>query len=170
MKFPEIPNRRFFLPALCLVFLVGAFLRLPMSVFSESGSLAQLNALHPAAGFQRIGPDEALYRGYVNYFLLRGQLLSGSGRTLRGSTAQSADGNSAAYTFSLHLRGIPVAWDFWHRRSWLASPRFQSVQYIALGHGCRVRRAAGWLAHRPLRHGSDGLCANTNPHGSARPD
>ena len=66
MKFPEIPNRRFFLPALCLVFLVGAFLRLPMSVFSESGSLAQLNALHPAAGFQRIGFDEALYRGYVD--------------------------------------------------------------------------------------------------------
>jgi Dolichyl-phosphate-mannose-protein mannosyltransferase len=66
MRFSEIPNRRFVFSAFCLVFLVGAFLRLPMSVFSEFGSLSQLNALHPAAGFQRIGFDEALYRGYVD--------------------------------------------------------------------------------------------------------
>ena len=66
MKFPEIPNRRFFLSALCLVFLAGIFLRLPTSVFSETGSLSQLSAFHPKAGFQRIGFDEALYRQYVD--------------------------------------------------------------------------------------------------------
>jgi 4-amino-4-deoxy-L-arabinose transferase-like glycosyltransferase len=66
MKFPEIPNRRFFLSALCLVFLVGIFLRLPTSVFSETGSLSQLSALHPKAGFHSIGFDEALYCKYVD--------------------------------------------------------------------------------------------------------
>ena len=65
MKFPEIPNRRFFLPALCLVFLAGIFLRLPISVFSETGSLSRLGALHHKAGFQTIGFDEALYLRYV---------------------------------------------------------------------------------------------------------
>jgi hypothetical protein len=50
MRFSEIPKRRFVFSAFCLVLLVGAFLRLPMSVFSEFGSLSQLNALHPAAG------------------------------------------------------------------------------------------------------------------------
>lgn len=65
MKFPEIPNRRFFLPALCLVFLAGIFLRLPISVFSETGSLSKIGALHHKAGFQTIGFDEALYLRYV---------------------------------------------------------------------------------------------------------
>lgn len=66
MKFPEIPNRWLFLSALCLVFLVGIFLRLPTSVFSETGSLSPLSTLHPKAGFQSIGFDEALYRRYVD--------------------------------------------------------------------------------------------------------
>ena len=62
MRLPPNISRRFFF-GFCLLFLVGVFLRLPMSVFSESGALAQLNALHPAAGFQGVGFDEALYRG-----------------------------------------------------------------------------------------------------------
>jgi 4-amino-4-deoxy-L-arabinose transferase-like glycosyltransferase len=66
MKSPEIPNRWLFLSVLCLVFLVGIFLRLPTSVFSESGSLSPLSTLHPKAGFQSIGFDEALYREYVD--------------------------------------------------------------------------------------------------------
>src|SRR5262245_4097563 len=64
MRVSPNPSRRFFF-GFCLLFLLGVFLRLPMSVFSESGALAQLNTLHPAAGFQKIGFDEALYRGYV---------------------------------------------------------------------------------------------------------
>ena len=65
MNSPGIP-KRLVVSAFCLVFLVGCFLRLPMSAFSESGSLLKLNAFHPAAGFQSIGFDEALYRGYVD--------------------------------------------------------------------------------------------------------
>ena len=72
MKFSEIPNRRFFLSALCLVFLAGIFLRLPTSAFLETGSLSQLSALHPKAGFQRIGFDEALYREYVDNLIRYG--------------------------------------------------------------------------------------------------
>ena len=69
MKWPEIPNRRSFLLAFGFVLLAGIFLRLPTSVFSEAGSLSQLRALHPQAGFQSIGFDEALYRGYVDHLI-----------------------------------------------------------------------------------------------------
>ena len=65
MRFPETPNHRFFLPALCLVFLVGIFLRLPTSIFSETGSLAKIDVLHPRLDLETIGFDEALYLRYV---------------------------------------------------------------------------------------------------------
>ena len=61
-----MPDRRFVFSAFCLVFLVGVFLRLPISLFSESGSLSQVSAIHFEAGFQGIGFDEGLYRGYVD--------------------------------------------------------------------------------------------------------
>ena len=115
-----------------------------MSVFSESGSLSQLDALHHEAGFQTIGFDEALYRGYVDDLIRYGvSSYPDLAERYVEVTAPSADGNSAAYTFSLRLRGRPVAWDFWHRRSWLASRHFESVQHIVLGFNRRIRRTAG---------------------------
>ncbi len=72
MKFPEIPNRWFSLSALCLVLLLGIFLRLPTSVFEKNGTLSKISALHPRAGFQSIGFDEALYREYVNDLIRSG--------------------------------------------------------------------------------------------------
>ncbi|MBA2744230.1 MAG: phospholipid carrier-dependent glycosyltransferase [Chthoniobacterales bacterium] len=56
--------------ALCVVLAVGAFLRLPSPLFSTNGGpLRALGALHPAPGFQNVGFDEGLYRGYVEYLI-----------------------------------------------------------------------------------------------------
>ncbi len=67
---PDDPRRRprYYLPAaLCLLLALGIFLRLPQPVFSGPGaSLALLRSLHPAPGFDGIGFDENLYRGYVD--------------------------------------------------------------------------------------------------------
>lgn len=65
------PRRKFQLSSyavgLVLVLLVGAFLRLPASLFSGPGApLHPLSALHPNPGFTHVGFDESLYRGYVN--------------------------------------------------------------------------------------------------------
>jgi hypothetical protein len=130
MKFPEIPNRRFFLTALCLVFLVGAFLRLPMSVFrvriagttQRASSRGWISENWVRRSAVRACVDDLIRYGVSSYPDLAERYVE---------YTPSADGNSAAYTFSLRLRGIPVAWNFWHRRSWLASLRFESVQHIA---------------------------------------
>ncbi len=50
-----------------LLTLIGLFLRLPPFLFTrDSGALHSIAAIHPEPGFQNIGFDEGLYRGYVN--------------------------------------------------------------------------------------------------------
>jgi hypothetical protein len=67
MKFPEIPKRRFFLSALCLVFLVGIFLRLPYGLFAADHTpLHAIKSAHLQPMFTGIGFDEGLYRRYVD--------------------------------------------------------------------------------------------------------
>ncbi len=56
-----------YLIALVLVLAVGSFLRLPPELFSAPDALLHaIRLLHPAPGFQSVGFDEGLYRGYVN--------------------------------------------------------------------------------------------------------
>jgi 4-amino-4-deoxy-L-arabinose transferase-like glycosyltransferase len=64
---PEFASRKrqAFVAALCLVLVVGIFLRLPASLFDKGGAFHALSALHPNPGFAGIGFDEALYRDYV---------------------------------------------------------------------------------------------------------
>ena len=65
---PETPRtRQVYVVALCLVLLVGIFLRLPVALFSGPGApLGALARLHPSPAFTGVGFDENLYRGYVN--------------------------------------------------------------------------------------------------------
>lgn len=59
--------------ALALILLCGAFLRLPPELFSRpSGMLRAIGFLHPAPGFQSLGFDEGLYRGYVDDLIRHG--------------------------------------------------------------------------------------------------
>jgi 4-amino-4-deoxy-L-arabinose transferase-like glycosyltransferase len=51
---------------LCAILAIGAFLRLPPTVFVEGARLHFLEALHPQAGFKGVGFDENLYQKYVN--------------------------------------------------------------------------------------------------------
>lgn len=56
-----------YLVVLVAVLFVGIFLRLPAPLFSgEEAPLRVASAIHPAPGFQGIGFDENLYRGYVD--------------------------------------------------------------------------------------------------------
>ena len=60
-------NRTRWLVALGLILFVGVFLRLPAPLFSGDGAPLRFAAgLHPTPGFQGVGFDESLYRGYVN--------------------------------------------------------------------------------------------------------
>ncbi len=63
---PFFREHRLDLSILCLTLLFGIFLRLPTTVFEKNGTLSEISGLHPKAGFQGIGFDEALYRGYVD--------------------------------------------------------------------------------------------------------
>ena len=67
MFFVKFREREWHLVALAAVLLVGVFLRLPDAWFSASGAPLQVaRALHPSPGFQGVGFDESLYRGYVD--------------------------------------------------------------------------------------------------------
>ncbi|MFN2476445.1 MAG: ArnT family glycosyltransferase [Chthoniobacterales bacterium] len=68
MKSEQRPSDVRYIIGLCLVLVLGVFLRLPSTLFSidEGGSFRALSAFHPAPGFTKIGFDEGLYRGYVN--------------------------------------------------------------------------------------------------------
>jgi 4-amino-4-deoxy-L-arabinose transferase-like glycosyltransferase len=71
----ESPNRKAIIVSLALVLLLGAFLRLPPALFSESGSLHSLAVFHPNPkwhNMQLIGVDEDLYRGYVEELSTKG--------------------------------------------------------------------------------------------------
>jgi 4-amino-4-deoxy-L-arabinose transferase-like glycosyltransferase len=58
---------------LCLLLVAGTFLRLPDHLFTGTEApLRALSALHPSPGFQGIGFDENLYRGYVNDVIRHG--------------------------------------------------------------------------------------------------
>jgi hypothetical protein len=65
-----------FLVAVGLIFLVGAFLRLPPSLFSgDSAPLGSIAFLHPSPKWHEmelVGADEALYRDYVNEITSKG--------------------------------------------------------------------------------------------------
>jgi hypothetical protein len=59
--------------AIACLLLVGCFLRLPASLFApEGGPLRLAAALHPMPGFQGVGFDENLYRGYVDNLIRHG--------------------------------------------------------------------------------------------------
>jgi 4-amino-4-deoxy-L-arabinose transferase-like glycosyltransferase len=60
-------SRTWYLAALFIILAIGIFLRIPSPLFSgPSAPLRALEALHPAANFDKVGFDEALYRNYVN--------------------------------------------------------------------------------------------------------
>lgn len=59
---------------LCLILVIGLFLRLPFHAFQDS-PLRALSGIHPTPAFSGIGFDEGLYRGYVNV-LIKGGLSS----------------------------------------------------------------------------------------------
>jgi len=75
---PTIPSisRRLILVSLSAVLLIGIFLRLPPSLFTDgSAPLHWLNALHPTPKwhhYRLIGVDEDLYRGYVEEVSAKG--------------------------------------------------------------------------------------------------
>jgi hypothetical protein len=68
MELNQPANRTRYFVALSLVLAFGIFLRLPSTLFSveDGGPLRALSAFHPAPGFNKVGFDEGLYRGYVN--------------------------------------------------------------------------------------------------------
>jgi 4-amino-4-deoxy-L-arabinose transferase-like glycosyltransferase len=67
MAFPSPRSRNSNLAALFVILAFGIFLRIPSPLFSGPGApLGALEALHPAANFDKVGFDEALYRQYVN--------------------------------------------------------------------------------------------------------
>ena len=59
-------SRALLLMGLCAIFAIGAFLRLPPTLFVEGAPLHFLQALHPQPGFKGVGFDENLYQKYVN--------------------------------------------------------------------------------------------------------
>ncbi len=66
-------TRKRYIIALWLVLAVGVFLRLPEPLFFGPGApLAWLQAAHPKPGFDGVGFDENLYRGYVNSIIRDG--------------------------------------------------------------------------------------------------
>ncbi len=66
MSFPKASMKKSLYVVILLV-LIGLFLRLPPFLFTrDSGALQSIAALHPQPGFQNIGFDEGLYRGYVS--------------------------------------------------------------------------------------------------------
>ncbi len=68
MPFDSLRQRRLFLVGIALVFLLGAFLRLPSSLFEGPAvpPLEKLDPLHPTPAMMGIGFDENLYRKYVD--------------------------------------------------------------------------------------------------------
>ena len=62
----NLRERDRYLIVFAAVLAVGIFLRLPSPLFAETGALRFARALHPAPGFQGVGFDENLYRGYVD--------------------------------------------------------------------------------------------------------
>ena len=73
MAFPTSGNRKLYLTGLCAILVMGAFLRLPDSMFAGNDApLRSLVAIHPAAKFNQIGFDEGLYRTYVNQLIATG--------------------------------------------------------------------------------------------------
>ena len=74
---PEIApaSRRILLVNLALIICAGIFLRLPPSLFSDTGPLHSLALLHPNPKwhvFNLVGVDEDLYRGYVSELSAKG--------------------------------------------------------------------------------------------------
>ncbi|MFN2509165.1 MAG: phospholipid carrier-dependent glycosyltransferase [Chthoniobacterales bacterium] len=73
MTSEEWRRRVYYRLALGLILAIGVFLRLPAALFSgPAAPLAALGALHPNPGFDGIGFDENLYRGYVNSLIREG--------------------------------------------------------------------------------------------------
>src|ERR1041385_5453857 len=68
-------DHRIYLSVLCLTLLGGIFLRLPPSLFSNSGPLHALVRLHPQPRWMQmglVGRDAGLYRDYVNELTEKG--------------------------------------------------------------------------------------------------
>jgi 4-amino-4-deoxy-L-arabinose transferase-like glycosyltransferase len=66
-------GRNFYFFSLCIVLAIGVSLRIPSPLFSgPDAPLRALAALHPPAGFNQTGFDEALYRNYVNQLIAAG--------------------------------------------------------------------------------------------------
>ena len=73
MSFGNIREREWHLVALVAVLFVGVFLRLPDALFTGNDAPLRFAAgVHPMPGFQGVGFDESLYRGYVDDLIRHG--------------------------------------------------------------------------------------------------
>jgi hypothetical protein len=76
MTFQSSRARKLYLTVLCVVLAIGAFLRLPVSVFlGPNAPLRSLELLHPNskwAEMDRMGMDEGLYRDYLDELIETG--------------------------------------------------------------------------------------------------
>lgn len=76
MTFQSSRARKLYLTVLCVVLSIGAFLRLPVSVFlGPNAPLRSLAVLHPNskwAEMDRMGMDEGLYRDYLDELIETG--------------------------------------------------------------------------------------------------
>ncbi len=115
MRSAEAQRRTCYLLALCLVLATGIFLRLPASLFEgNAGPLSFLSPLHPNPGFNGIGFDESLYRGYVNSVIRDGLgEYPGDRRSLHRGSENSRRLHPAADAVPLHLLGLPLASGVW---------------------------------------------------------
>ena len=69
----QVRRNSYYFAGLFALLLIGIFLRLPASLFAgPNAPLAALAPLHPLPGFEGIGFDESLYRGYVNSVIREG--------------------------------------------------------------------------------------------------
>jgi 4-amino-4-deoxy-L-arabinose transferase-like glycosyltransferase len=71
-KAPPEQSRRIDILALAIILALGIFLRIPPQAFSPRNPLHSIAALHPQPAFTQIGPDELLYRLYVDALVKEG--------------------------------------------------------------------------------------------------
>src|ERR1700730_11097496 len=66
MPAQESSRRKIDICALAIILALGIFLRIPPHAFSPRNPLHSIAALQPQPAFTQIGPDEVLYRQYVD--------------------------------------------------------------------------------------------------------
>ena len=107
-------ERILYYAALALAIGAGIFLRLPSPLFTDGAALHAAGFAHPTAKFSGIGFDEGLYREYVNALSKVG--IGGYPdivEAVHRGAKQAARFRASTGPFSLHLRGIPLAFLVW---------------------------------------------------------